>query len=91
MCPFLHKIIHNECERSSTFYFRHFKELDALFGPMLLKVKSGGFDGIVVMVPLLTCNTSPSVTDGLLCEGYTLTLCLAEDVLPELSNTIQFH
>jgi len=58
---------------------------------MLLKVKSGGFDGMVVVVPLLTCNMSPSVTDGLLCEGYTLTLRLAEDVLPELSNTIQFH
>lgn len=53
-CPFLHKVIHNECESSSTFYLRRFKELDALFGPVLLKVNSGGFDGILVVAPLLS-------------------------------------
>ena len=55
---------------------------------MPLKVKLGGFDGIIVKVPLLTCNTSPGVTDSLLCEGYIVTFRLAEDVLPELSNLI---
>ena len=49
------------------------------------------YDGIVVVVPLLTCNTRPSVTDSLLCEGYIVTFGLAEDVLPELSNFIRFH
>jgi len=89
--PFLHKIVHNECENLSTLYFRHFEEPDALFGPVLLKVKSGGFDGIIVVVPLLTCITRPSVSDSLLCEGYIATFGLREDVLPELSNFIQFH
>ena len=42
------------------------------------------------MVPLLTCKPRPSVTDTL-CEGYIFTLRLAEDVLPKLSNFIQFH
>ncbi len=91
MCPFLHEVIHNECKSLSTIYFRHFKELNVLFSPVLLKVKSRGFDGIIIEAPLLTCNTRPSVTDSLLCEGYIVTFGLAEDVLPELSNFIQFH
>ena len=91
LCPFLHKVVHNECKTFSTAYFRHFKQLDSLFSTVPLKVKSGGFDGIIVKVPLLTCNTNPGVTDSLLCEGYNVTFHLAEDVLPELSNLIQFH
>ena len=91
LCPFLHKVVCNECKSLSTFYVRHFKELDALFGPVLLKVKSGGFDGIVIMMPLLSGKARPSIMDTLLCEGYIFTLCLAEDVLPKLSNFIQFH
>ena len=71
--PFRHKIVHNECESSSTFYFTHFKELNALFGPVLLKVKSGRFNGILVVTPWLTCNTSPSATDGNLAINYTVT------------------
>ena len=72
-------------------YFRHFKELDVLFGPVLLKVKSGGFDRIGVIVPLLTCEARPRVTYSLLCEGYIVAFGLREDVLPKLSNFIQFH
>ena len=89
--PFLHEVLHNECESLHACYLGHFKELDALFGPVLLKVKSGGFDGILVMEPLLACNTSPSVTDSLLCEDYTVPFGFAEDFLPKLSNFIQFH
>lgn len=48
------------------------------------------YDGIVVVMPLLTCNTRPSVTDSLLCEGYIVTFGLAEDILPELSNSFGF-
>ena len=90
-CPFPHKIVHNERESSSAFYLRHFKTLDVLFGPVLLKVNMGGLDGIFVVIPLLARNTSPSVTDSLLCEEYTITFRFGEDVLPELSNFIQFH
>ena len=57
---------------------------------MFLKVKSGRFNRVLVMEPLLTRNTRPSITDRLLCEGYTITLGLAEDVLPELSISINF-
>ena len=91
MRPFLHKIVDDECESLSTIYLRHFQEPDVLFGSVLLKVKSGGFDWIVVLVPLLTRNTRPCVTDSLLCEGYINTFRLGEDVLPELSKFIQFH
>lgn len=71
--PFLHKIVHDECESLSTIYLRHFKEPDVLFGRVLLKVKSGGFDRIIVVVPLLARNMGPRITDGLLCEGYVNT------------------
>ena len=67
------KLVHNECESLSAFYFGHFKEPDALFDPMRLKVNSGGFDGLLVVEPLFTCDASPSVTYSLLCEGYTVT------------------
>ena len=32
----------------------HASTLDALFGPMLLKAKSGRFDGILTVAPLLS-------------------------------------
>ena len=73
LAPFLHEIVHNKCEGSSAFDFRHIKQLDLLFGPVLLKVKSRGFDRILVVEPLLACNTCPSVTDSLLCEDYIVT------------------
>lgn len=58
---------------------------------MLLKKKSSGVDGVLVLAPLLTCDTRPSVTDRLLCEDYPVAFVLAEDGLPELSSVIQFH
>jgi hypothetical protein len=69
----------------------YFKDLNFLFCPMLLKVKLGRLDGIIVVEPLLTGNTSPSITDRLLCEDDTITFGFVEDFLPELSNFIQFH
>lgn len=84
--PFLHKV---ECESLTTFYFRHFKELDALFGPVLLKVKSGRFDGILIVAPLLTYNASPSVTDSLVCGYYPVTFGLP-DVLPSCLTSFSF-
>jgi hypothetical protein len=75
----------------STFYFRHFKEPDALFGPILFKVKSGGLDGVLVMEPPFACSINPSILDRLLCEGYPVTFRLTEDFAPELSNFIQFQ
>ena len=57
---------------------------------MHLKVELGGFEGIFVVEPLFICNTRPSVADSLLCEGYTVPFGLAENLLPKLSNFIQF-
>ena len=89
--PFLNKIADNEREGFSTCYLRHFQEFDALFGAVLLKIQLGGCDRIVVMPPLPTCDIGPGITDSLLCENYLITLGVAEDLLPELSNFIQFH
>lgn len=84
------KVVHNECESLSAFYFGYFKEPNALFSPVLLKVNFGRFDGLLVVEPLLTCDASPSVTYSLLCEGYTVTFRLAENLLPNLSIRIQY-
>ena len=67
------------------------QEFNVLFGTMLLKIQSGRCDRITVVPPLPTCDVSPGVTDSLLCENYTVTLGVTEDVLPELSSIIQFH
>ena len=87
----MHKIMHNECEGLNTFYLRHFKQLDVIFSPMLLKVHSGRFDRILGVEPPLFCNTSPSVMNSPLCEGYIVCFGLIENFLPELSMFIQFH
>jgi len=89
--PFLHEIIHIERNSLSPFYLRHFKHLDILVCAVLLKVHSGGLDRILRVAPLLLSDRSPSVTDGLLCEGYVLPLGLRENFRPELSTFIQFH
>ena len=91
LCPPLDKIVHNECKGFGTLYFRYFKEPDALFGPILLKKKLSRVDGVLVLAPPLTCNTCPSIIDTLLCEDYPVTFGLEGEVLPELSNFIQFH
>lgn len=52
----------------------------------LLKVKSGGLDGTLIVTPLLTCNASPSVTDSLLRE---YNFGLVEDVLPD--QAVKLH
>lgn len=57
---------------------------------MFLKVKSGRFNRVLVMEPLLTRNARPSIADRLLCKGYIIALGLAEDFLPELAISINF-
>ena len=54
---------------------------------MLLEVKPRGCDGVVlVAAPLVTCDGSPSVTDGFLCKCDIVTFGSRENFLPELSK-----